>query len=248
MSYNESDDFVDLDDEFADPDLEARLLAAQAGAAAVSGIPWEPLSAEDKHTAAAYGEAMASVAAFEICGVLDKQGNYDRLAAFDSGSQRNPDTDAHVPQGDIIVQMMAAQRLQQWHDACRQEDERLVNTSRAPGFDETDPLTATRLYVLTSRSRHAWALETPYDWQGFLRETLGSQYKCDAHLLHRCYDHQATPALMTLVYKRGEYVFGWRICDECLDTLSWIGFGHPDYAGPLYMWRDKGDRSSLPEF
>ncbi|GAS86946.1 hypothetical protein [Mycolicibacterium brisbanense] len=245
MPYDEDADF---DDQFEDEDLNQRLAAAMAGGAQASGIPWQPFTDVQKREGAAYAAAMASVSAFELCGILDKEGNYDKLSAYDTCDQSNPATGELVPQGDVIVQMMAAQRLQQWHDACRQEDERLVNISLAPHYDQTDPLTATRLYVLTSRSRHAWALETPYDWKGHLLATLCSVFKCDAHLLHRCYDHQATPALNTLVYKRGEFVFGWKICNECIDALSWIGFGHPDYAGPLYMWRDKGERPALPEF
>jgi hypothetical protein len=142
----------------------------------------------------------------------------------------------------MILQMLAARRLHEYQEDCREADERLLDTRRAPGFVETDPLTATRLYVLTYRSKYAVALETPYDWQGYLREALGSLYKCDAHLLHRCYDNQATPAVKTLVYKRGEFVFAWKICDECLEALSWVRYNHPDYAGPLQKWVDDGER------
>ncbi|WP_155943101.1 hypothetical protein [Mycobacterium sp. 141] len=236
-----TDNDFDLDDEF-DPDLEGRVSAALRAGAVKSGIPWQPFTDAQKREANAYAEAMAAVAAIHICGALDKNGDYCELKVFDTHDQANPATGKLVPQGDMILQMLAADRFKQYQKDCSVEDELLLDVRRSPGYIESDPLTATRLYVLTYRTKHAVALETPYDWQGYLGEALGSLYKCDVHLLDRCYDHQATPALMTLVYKRGEYVFAWKVCDECLDALSWVRYGHPNYAGPLHKWIDKGKR------
>lgn len=237
-----------IDDDEFDSDLQARLDAAMQAGAAASGIPLEPFTDVEKRENAAYGHAMAAVSAIDICGLLDKNGDYDELKAFDTHDQVNPETEKLVPQGNMIVQMLAAQRFKEYQQARREADDPLVDSRRAPGYVETDPLTANRLYVLTYRSKNAVALETPYDWQGYLREALGSLFKCDAHLLHRCYDHQATPALMTLVYKRGDYVYGWKICNECADSMSWINYNHPDYAGPLHKWVDKGVRRPWPDF
>ena len=237
-----------LDGEELDPDLEERLHAARRAGAAASGLPLQPLTDVQKRENAAYGHAMAAVSAVEICGIIDRRGEYDVLRAYDSGNLRHPVTRKWVPQGDGIVQMMAAERFHQYNDDCATNGELLVDGRLAPSYCENDPLTATRLYVLTHRIKNAVALETPYDWQRYLREALGPQTKCDAHLLHRCYDHQATPALMTLVYKRGEYLFAWKICDECKDALSWISYSHPDYAGPLHRWMDDGERPPYVEF
>lgn len=237
-----------LDDDEFDLDLDQRVSAAMQAGAKASGIPWEPFTDVQKLEADAYGEAMAALSAIHICGAIDKQGNYAPLAEFDSGNLSNPDTGELVPQGDMIVQMLAAERYKRWLKECRIEDELLLDTRRAPGYDEADPLTATRLYVLTMRNPHAIALQTPYDWQGFLREALGSQYQCEVRLLHQCYDRQASPAAMTLVYNRAEYVFAWKICDECMGALSWIRFDHPQYSGPLHKWIDKGKRRPRAEF
>lgn len=219
----------------------------QAGARA-SGIPLEPFTDVEKREAEAYGEAVAVVSAIDICGILDEDGSYHLLTAYDTHDLTHPESGERVPQGTQIVQMLAAERFKQYLENCRLEEERLLDTRRAPGYDESDPLTATRLYVLTYRNNYAVALETPYDWQGYLREAIGRQTRCDVHLLHRCYDHQATKAVRTLVYKRGEFVSAWKICDECLDALSWVRYGHPDYSGPTENWLDDGKRRPMPEF
>lgn len=224
-----------------DSDVYERISAAQATGVAKSGIPWEPFTDRETREAEAYGAAMAAVAAIHICGVLDKDGVYRELDQLDTSAQRNPDTGKLVPQGDMILQMLASQRLEQYHQDCRGDNERLLDTRRAPGYDDADPLTHTRLYVLIPRSRHAVALETPYDWQGYVRSELGNGDKCDVHVLHNCYDHQAAPAMLTLVHKRGEYVFAWKICSECLGALSWIKYGDPRYGGPTEKWVDDGN-------
>lgn len=234
-----------LDEQEFDADLQDRVYAALRAGAAASGLPWHNFTADQQREANAYGAAMATVAAIYFCGVLDANGEYDDLSAYDTCNTRNPDTGELVPQGDQIPQMLASERFRQYQEDCRQAGERLLDTRRAPGYVEADPLTANRLYVLTSRSNYLIALEIPYDWKAYLREALGSVTKCDVHLLHRCYDHQATKARFTLVYKRGEYVYGWKICDECLDALSWVSINHPDYAGPLHKWVDDGDRSGF---
>jgi hypothetical protein len=230
-----------------DPDTEQRLAAAQAAGAEKSGIPWESFTDVEMRENAASGEAMAAVAGTHICGVLDADGVYFELKEFDTCDQTNPDTGKRVPQGDMILQMLAAQRLEAYHQDCREDKEGLLDTRRAPGYVERDPLTHTRLYVLTPRSRHAVALETPYDWRGYIREELRSETKCNVHLLASCYDHQTAPAALTLVYKRGEFVFAWKICSECSDALSWIKYGDPRYAGPLHKWVDDGDRGATDD-
>lgn len=233
-----------LDEQEFDADLQDRVNAALQAGVKASGIPWQPFTDVQTRESNAYGAAMAAVAAIHICGILDANGDYDELAAYDTCNTRNPDTGKLVPQGDQIPQMLASERFCQYLQDCQEAGERLVDARRAPGYVENDPLTANRLYVLTTRSSYAVALEIPYDWPGYLREELGKITRCDVHLLHRCYEHQVTKALKTLVYKRGEYVYAWKICDECLDALSWIRFTHPDYAGPLHKWVDDGDRSS----
>ncbi|OBF88989.1 hypothetical protein A5791_17280 [Mycobacterium sp. 852002-51163_SCH5372311] len=235
-----------LDDEEFDPDLQDRLNAAMQAGADASGIPWQPFTDEQKREAAAYAEAMAAVSAMNICGVLDEHGEYSPMKEYDTHDIRQPETRKLIPQGDMILQMLAADRYKRYLDACREDNERLLDTRRAPGYDEADPLTATRLYVLTDRPEYQVALETPYDWQGYLREALGYRYNCDVHLLHSCYDRQATPAMKTLVYKRGEHVFAWKICAACLDALSWIRYGDAKYSGPVNKWIDTGKRRPSP--
>lgn len=237
-----------------DEDLQERLAAAMQAGAETSGIPLEPFTDVENREAEAYGEAIATVSAMHIYGILEADGDYADLSAYDTSNTRNPHTGKLAPQGDMIVQMLAAERFHQYQTDCRVEGngdvdfDALIDSSRAPGYVASDPLTATRLYVLTARNKRATALETPYDWPGFLSESLRSQTKCDVHLLHRCYDHQATKAVRTLVYKRGEFVYAWKICDECLEALSWISYGHPDYSGPLHKWVDDGDRPPFVEF
>ena len=236
----------ELQEEF-DPEVLQRLEAAQRKAADTFGIPWEPFTDRDIREADAYGAAMAAVSAMHICGVLDEDGVYSELTDYDTHDLKNPDTGKRLPQGDVILQMLAAQRLATYRQECREDKERLLDARRAPGYDDADPLTHTRLYVLTTRSRHAVALETPYDWQGYLMEELGGVTRCDVHLLHRCFDHQAAPAVRTLVYKRGEYVFAWKICGECLDALSWIQYGDPRYAGPYRKVLDHDPETKLDQ-
>jgi hypothetical protein len=243
LDEDEFDEQESQEQEF-DVLLQSRVDAALWAGARASGIPWQPFTDVQKREANAYGEAMAAVAAIHICGILDANGDYQDLKAYDTCDTRHPVTGKLVPQGDQIPQMLASERLCQYLEDCSQAGERLLDTRQAPGYVETDPLTANRLYVLTNRSNYAVALEIPYDWPGYLHQELGTITKCDVHLLHRCYDHQATKAVKTLAYKRGEYVFGWKICDECLDALSWVRLTHPDYAGPLHKWVD--DREGEP--
>lgn len=236
-----------LDDDEFDPDLDERVSAAMQAGAQASGIPWQPLTDVQTREANAYAEGMAAVSAIEICGILNRHYEYDELKAYDTHNLIHPDTGKRIPQGTAIVQMLASERYKQYLDDCRTHNERLIDPRHAPSYDEADPLTANRLYVLTYRYRYLVPLEIPYDWQAYLRETLGKQTKCDVHLLHRCWDHQATPAVDALVYKRGEILYAFKVCDECRDALSWIKYGHPDYSGPMETWFDNGDNRDMPE-
>lgn len=235
-----------IDDDQFDPDLEQRLNAAMQAGAQASGIPWQPLTDVQAREAKAYGEAMAAVSAMHISGILNKDGEYHEFAAYDTSNLRNPDTGKLAPQGDMILQMLSSYRRKQYLEECHAERERLIDPRHAPSYDEMDPLTANRLYVLTFRYRYLVPLEIPYDWQAYLREALAKQTRCDVHLLHSCWDHQATPAVDTLVYKCGEILYAFKTCDECRDALSWISYGHPQYAGPMDKWIDKGKRRPPP--
>lgn len=236
-----------IDGNELNPDQEQRLNAAMQAGAQASGIPWQPLTDVQKREAKAYGEAMAAVSAIHICGILNKHGEYDEFKAYDTSNLRNPNTGRLAPQGDMILQMLCAERYRQYLEDCDAEQERLIDPRHAPSYDETDPLTANRLYVLAYRYRYLVPLEIPSDWEAYLRETLSRQTKCDVHLLHRCWDHQATPAVDTLVYKRGEILYAFKTCDECRDALSWIGYGHPAYSGPMDKWIDEGNNREAPE-
>lgn len=236
------------DDDSLDPDTRERIAAALAAGAAKSGIPLEPFTDAQQRENDALAHAMTTVAAIDICGVLDADGNYDTLSAYDSHDLVHPISGERVSQGDMILQMLAAERWRQYVDACQADNDRLVDPRQAPSYDEADPLTATRLYVLTKCSEYLTPLEIPHNWIAHVRATMFSSMKCQAHLLHRCYDHQATPAAKALVYKRGEVLYAFRVCSECLDALSWIGFGHPDYGGPMDKWVDKGERTQPREW
>lgn len=142
-----------------DGDLQTRLETAMVAGASASGIPLMPLTDVEKREI----EAIAAVSAIEICGVVDEDGSYFPLTAYDTHDLTHPVTGQRMPQGTQIAQMLAAERLMQYQEDCRLEEERLLDPRHAPGRDESDPLTATRLYVLTYRYKSAVALETPYD-------------------------------------------------------------------------------------
>lgn len=224
----------DLDDGRAEAVLRA--------AAETSGIPWEPFTEVQKREAEASAEAMSNIATIEICGVIDSQGTYNKMDAYDTCDLVNPDTGKPIPQGNLIVQMLAASRWKRYLDECDEDKSQLIDARHAPSHDESDTLTLTRLYVLTDHSRYLAPLELPYNWDTYIHKTLGHITKCDAHVLHRCYSNQIAPASNTLVYKRGEFIYAFKICAECLEAMSWIGFDHPDYAGPLHKWHDDGER------
>lgn len=228
-----------LDDDEFDLDLNERCSAAMQAGAQASGIPWQPLTDVQRRECAAYADAMAAVSAMHICGILDKDGVYDELTAYDTHDIRQPETGKLLPQGDMILQMLAAERYRQYMEDCQTHDERLIDPRKAPSYDEMEPLTANRLYVLTYRYRYLVPLEIPYDWQAYLGETPAKQTKCDVHLLHRCWDHQATPAAATLVYKRGEILYAFKTCDECRDALSWI-----KYATTRVQWKSGSTKAT----
>lgn len=223
-----------------DPDLDSRIRQAIYGAAKTSGIPWKPFTHAMLAEASALGEAMDAVAAMEICGILEPDGEYNTLDVYDTCCQRNPHSGELMPRSDEMVQMLAAQRVSQYQRSCQEYDDRLIDPRYAPSYDEGDPLTATRVYVLLASYERMVPLEIPYDWKAFLLHSLGEHTKCDVHLLHRCYDHQQAEATQTLVYKRGEYLCAFKICNECLDALSWVRYEHCEYAGPLHHWYDDG--------
>jgi hypothetical protein len=198
-----------------DPDVYERLVAANAAGVRASGIPWEAFTDVQEREIDAMAEAIENIASLEI-----------------SELSSHP-----------ILAAIAGERVSWYLNACREAGERLIDTRNAPGYDEWDPITATRLYVLTNRTEHLVALEIPYDWKTYVRMALRAQTRCDAHVLHNCYDHQNGPATEIVACKRGEVLCAFKICDECLDALKWIQFNSREYAGPC-RWQDNGDRGS----
>lgn len=232
------------DIEDLDPDLDQRLRVALMGGAKKSGIPWKPFTKTELREAAANGHALDFIAAIELCGILEPDSQYNTLDVYDTCVTRNPATGELMPRGNEMVQMLAADRIRQHQQLCHEYGERLIDPRYAPSYDESDPLTATRLYVLLANYARLVPLEIPYDWKSFLLHSLRADTRCDVHLLDRCYDRQAADAKRILVFSRADILCAFKICDECLDALSWVRPDHPHYAGPFHQWRDDGKRSS----
>jgi hypothetical protein len=195
------------------PDVQDRIATAMAAGANASGIPWEPFTDEQQDDIDLWAEAMDSVVGVEI-----------------------NDLSNHP-----IVSAIAAERFGRYIDTCRERGERLLDTRIAPSYDESDPITATRLYLLTHDSDDLVALQIPPDWKTYARLALRAKTECEAHVVHSCYDHQSEPATEILAYKRGEFVYVFKICPRCLHALKDINCDDfPYYSGP-FGWHDDVD-------
>lgn len=132
--------------------------------------------------------------------------------------------------------------------------ERTVDNRYCPEYDDSDPATMTRLYVLAYPSgMKAYPLSDPTQWLQVAEDLLplrlpfrtslttasGGQL-CFANLTLAC----SEGARGYLAVKRGEYLCLFLICPACLDALHTVELDSDEYKGPR-PWTD--DRVADPE-
>lgn len=112
-------------------------------------------------------------------------------------------------------------------------------------FDETDPESTARIYVLAFGHCPLIPL-TNIDQLREVADTMLPNPICDAFIVRECRKlcraGEHLPAAAAAV-PRGEIICIFNICEMCREAMSWITFGHPRYSGP-YPWMDDGSRNS----
>jgi hypothetical protein len=168
------------------------------------------------------------------------------------------DWEAAVQQGDelneVVVQEFSpldnnpiAQRLASWWVAkhvSNGDDQRQLDTRFCPEYDDADPATMTRLYVLAYPRMEVFPLSDPGQYKRVAEELLplnNPDAMCFANITRDC---DGLNPCEHLVVKRGEYLCVLTICAPCRQAVDTLDFDSDEYVGPRKSWFD--DREGVP--
>lgn len=117
----------------------------------------------------------------------------------------------------------------------RYHDERPVDTRYCPEYDDANPHTMSRLYVLTHMDRAAHPLRNPSQYRQAASELLKDSGGCYPSVTRKC---DKVPSKFVAV-KRGEYLCLFKLCRTCRKALETLAVDSDEYNGPDEWYDDR---------
>jgi hypothetical protein len=140
-----------------------------------------------------------------------------------------------------------AQRLASWWVAkhvTNGDGQRSIDTRFCPEYDDVDPATMSRLYVLAYPRTEVFPLSDPGQYQQVAEQVLplgDPEAMCFANITRDC---DGLNPCEHLAVKRGEYLCVLTICAPCRKAVDTLDVDSDEYVGPAESWFD--DREGKP--